>query len=114
MTMSPVSPPSRPNVLFIMADQWPARALGAAGHACVQTPTLDHLAAEGVRFTNAYAECPVCIPARHSIMTGTPPRTHGDRTFQPKLPMPDLPTLAGCFRAAGYQAFAAGKLHVHP
>jgi len=47
-------------------------------------------------------------------MTGTTPRTHGDRVFQETLPMPDLPTLAETFRGAGYQAYAVGKLHVYP
>lgn len=105
---------SSPNVLLIMADQWPAAVLGAAGHPCVQTPSLDRLAANGIRFTNAYSECPVCIPARRTIMTGTTPRTHGDRTFQAGLRMPDMPTLASCFRDAGYQAYGVGKLHIHP
>jgi arylsulfatase len=47
-------------------------------------------------------------------MTGTPPRTHGDRVFQEQLPMPDLPTMAGTFSQAGYQTYAVGKLHVFP
>jgi arylsulfatase A-like enzyme len=47
-------------------------------------------------------------------MTGLNPRSHGDRTFQTTLPMPAAPTLAGCFRDAGYQTFAVGKLHVYP
>jgi arylsulfatase A-like enzyme len=47
-------------------------------------------------------------------MTGTPPRTHGDRIYDETLPMPPLPTLAQTFRDAGYQAYAVGKLHVFP
>lgn len=105
---------SRPNVLLITADHWPASLLGCAGHSTIQTPTLDELARSGVRFTNAYSECPVCIPARRTLMTGTPPRTHGDRTFVEQGPMPQLPTLAQTFRDAGYQAYAVGKLHVFP
>lgn len=104
----------RPNVLLVTVDQWPGRLLGCAGHPVVQTPTLDQLAANGVRFTNAYSETPVCIPARRTLMTGTLPRTHGDRSFQTTLEMPALPTMAQCFRDAGYQAFAVGKLHVYP
>jgi arylsulfatase A-like enzyme len=73
------------------------------------------LGRSGVRFTNAYAECPVCIPARRTLMTGVSPRTHGDRVFKETLPMPpNLPTLAQTFRSAGYQAYAVGKLHVYP
>ncbi|CAD7037518.1 arylsulfatase [Pseudorhizobium endolithicum] len=105
----------QPNVLFVTVDQWPGSLLGCAGHPVIETPTIDHLASIGTRFSNAYSECPVCIPARRSIMTGTSPRRHGDRTFQPSLRMPaDLPTLAYTFGQAGYQTQAIGKLHVYP
>lgn len=105
----------RPHVLFVTVDQWPADLLGCAGHGVVETPTLDTLARSGTRFTNCYAETPICIPSRRSIMTGQTARGHGDRDFQPALPMPqNVPTLAGCFAQAGYQAFATGKLHVYP
>ena len=105
---------SRPHVLLITVDHWFGRLLGSAGHPVIQTPTLDHLVATGTRFTQAYSESPVCVPARRAIMTGTTPRTHGDRTFQQDLPMPGLPTLAQTFRDHGYQATAVGKLHVFP
>ncbi|MEZ5846692.1 MAG: sulfatase-like hydrolase/transferase [Geminicoccaceae bacterium] len=106
---------NRKNVLLIMADQWPARLMGASGHPFIQTPTLDQLARNGVRYTNAYSECPICIPARRTLMTGTTTRRHGDRVFGTTNPMPgDLPTLAGTFSAAGYQTHAVGKLHVYP
>ena len=105
---------ARPNVLLISTDHWPAHLLGCAGHPVVQTPTLDELARSGVRFTNCYAECPVCVPARRTLMTGTTPRTHGDRVFEEQLEMPDVPTMAQAFRDAGYQAYAVGKLHVFP
>ena len=105
---------NKPNVLLISTDHWPAALLGAAGHPAIQTPTLDELCRSGVRFRNAYAECPVCIPARRTLMTGTTPRTHGDRVFKDKLTMPEIPTMAQTFRDAGYQAYAVGKLHVYP
>ena len=70
---------SQPNVLLIMVDQWPGNLLGVAGHPVIETPTIDTLASLGVRYTNAYSECPICIPARRSVMTGTSPRRHGDR-----------------------------------
>ena len=103
-----------PNVLLICTDHWPAALLGVAGHPVIQTPTLDELARSGVRYRNMYAECPVCIPARRTLMTGTPPRVHGDRVFKETLEMPPLPTLAQTFRDSGYQAYAVGKLHVYP
>lgn len=106
---------TRPNVLLIVTDHWSANLLGAAGHPAIRTPTLDQLAQCGTRFTNAYSEHPVCIPARRSLMTGTSAKEHGDRTFQAKLPMPThLPTMAQTFRNAGYQAYGVGKTHTYP
>ncbi|MCG8510576.1 MAG: sulfatase-like hydrolase/transferase, partial [Rhodospirillales bacterium] len=105
---------TKPNVLLIVTDHWSASLLGAAGHPAIQTPTLNQLCRNGVRFTNAYSECPVCIPARRTLMTGASCRAHGDRTFQPRLEMPDLPTLAQTFRDNGYQAYAVGKTHTYP
>lgn len=104
----------RPNVLLVAVDQWPGPLFGYRGHPAIETPTIDQLARNGVAFPRAYSECPICIPARRTLMTGTSPRTHGDRLFQPAAPMPDLPTLAETFGQAGYQTFAVGKLHAFP
>ncbi len=106
---------TRPNVLLIVTDHWPAALLGSAGHPAIHTPVLDQLARNGIRYTNCYSETPVCLPARRTLMTGCTPRLHGDRTFQPYRPMePHLPTMAQCFRDAGYQAYAVGKTHTYP
>ena len=106
---------NKPNVLLICVDHWPGNLLGSSDHPEVMTPTLDQLAANGVKFTNAYSACPVCIPARRGLMTGTTPRTHGDRTFNETLPMDsNLTTLARAFTDGGYQTYAVGKLHVYP
>ena len=105
---------NRKNVLMICTDHWSAGLLGCAGHPVIQTPTIDELARNGMRFINTYSECPVCIPARRTMMTGTTPKTHGDRIFQQKLEMPPIATLAQTFRDSGYQAYAVGKLHVFP
>ncbi len=107
----------QPDVLLISTDHWPASLLGCAGHPTILTPTLDQLAASGRRFTNCYSECPVCIPARRTLMTGLSARTHGDRVYRDRLEMPDpahYPTLAQTFRNHGYQAVAVGKMHVYP
>ncbi len=103
----------RPNVLLICTDHWPGSLLGAAGHSAVMTPTLDQLAANGVRFPHVYSECPVCVPARRTLMTSLKPHSHGMLTNS-SLPMPPVTTLAQAFRDAGYQAQAVGKLHVRP
>ena len=59
---------ARPNILLICVDHWPGDLLGSAGHPCVMTPTLDQLAANGVRFTNAYSASPTCVPARRGLL----------------------------------------------
>ena len=106
---------TQPNVLLIVTDHWPAALLGAAGHPAIHTPVLDQLGRNGVRFSNCYSETPVCLPARRTLMTGCTPKQHGDRTFQPYRPMEShLPTMAQCFRDAGYQAYAVGKTHTYP
>lgn len=105
---------TRPNVLFICADHWQAESLGVAGNSVILTPGLNEIALTGVRYSNAYSECPVCIPARRTLMTGQTPRSHGDRVFNDTNRMPDVTTIAQAFRDAGYQADAVGKLHVHP
>ncbi|MDI9470508.1 MAG: sulfatase-like hydrolase/transferase [Bacillota bacterium] len=114
LDLGPTRRPDLPNVLLITVDHWTADLLRVAGHPAIKTPTLDRLARDGIRFTQFYSSCPVCIPARRSLMTGTTPRMHGDRVYLDRLPMPDLPTLAECFSQAGYQTWAAGKLHVYP
>lgn len=104
----------RPNVLLVCVDHWPGPLLGAAGHSRILTPTLDMLAGNGVLFNRAYSEVPVCIPARRNLMTGCTARTHGDRRFTAADLPPNLCTMAQAFRNGGYQAFAVGKMHVHP
>ena len=90
MAPHPSGAADAPSVLLISTDHWPAYLMGGAGHGAIRTPTLDSLADAGVRYTNAYAECPVCIPARRTLMTGTTTRTHGDRNFMVQEPMPPV------------------------
>ncbi|MBI3280483.1 MAG: sulfatase-like hydrolase/transferase [Acidobacteria bacterium] len=69
--------PDRPNILFVLSDQYRYDALGANGNSEVHTPELDHLAASGVRFEHCYAAQALCTPSRASIMTGKYPHSHG-------------------------------------
>ena len=65
----------KPNVLFLMADQFRFDAIGALGNKDVYTPNLDRLVKRGSAFTNTYSPCPVCVPARYVIRTGCEPQT---------------------------------------
>src|SRR5215510_1541727 len=69
--------PRRPDVLFLMTDQWNPRCFGFAGDPAVPVPHLNRLAAEGVVFENCYTPCPVCMPARTALMTGLYPHNTG-------------------------------------
>src|SRR5580692_6338105 len=62
--------PKRPNIVFILADDLGYGHLGCYGQKRIQTPRLDRLAAEGMRFTQCYAGCTVCAPSRSVLMTG--------------------------------------------
>lgn len=106
--------PDKPNVLLITADHWGGMLTRPGGHPVVMTPTVSQLARLGTWYDNTYSPAPSCIPARRSLMTGLSVRTHGDRTFNERAELPDVPTLAQTFRDAGYQATAVGKLHVYP
>jgi choline-sulfatase len=58
------------NLLFILSDEHNKRVAGCYGHPMVRTPNLDALAARGTRFTDAYTNCPICVPGRASFATG--------------------------------------------
>jgi len=58
------------NTLIILSDEHNPRVLGAAGHPQIRTPNLDRLAGRGTRFTAAYTNCPICVPARAAFATG--------------------------------------------
>jgi len=100
-----------PNVLFILTDQWRASAMGYAGDPNVQTPCLDRFAGEAVRFTNAVSVCPVCTPARASLLTGRFPTSTGMFLNDAQLPKEEL-CLAEVFKAEGYQTGYIGKWHL--
>ncbi len=101
----------QPNILVILADQWRAATLGCMGDTAVHTPTLDRMAGEGVLFTNAIANCPVCTPSRAMLLTGKYPLGNG--TLVNDLPLLTEQTfLAEVFRDAGYQCGYIGKWHL--
>ena len=67
----------KPNILYILVDQWRASATGYSGDKNVMTPNLDRLASESVNVKNAVSGTPVCTPHRASLMTGQYPLTNG-------------------------------------
>ena len=100
----------RPNVLFIIADQHNAKCVGHAGHPQVKTPHLDRMAREGVRFTHAVTNNPICTPSRMCYLSGQYAHNHGYYGLSGQK-AEGLPTVLGHFRAAGYRTAAIGKIH---
>ena len=100
----------RPNIIFVIADQHNAKVLGCKGHPDVQTPHMDRMAAEGVRFDNAICQNPICTPSRVSWLSGQYCSNHG--YYGLSGPNPNgLPSILGHFRRYGYTTLAAGKIH---
>ncbi|MDP0495738.1 MAG: sulfatase-like hydrolase/transferase [Verrucomicrobiota bacterium JB024] len=113
MTTTPL--PSRKNLLLITTDQQRFDTIAAAGNTSIFTPHLDWLCDEGIRYARAYSDCPICVPARATIMTGTHAWNLGltdnhDRHHC----MANRPTLPGVLTRTGYQTRAEGKMHFTP
>ena len=101
----------RPNVLFILTDEWRAQAFGFAGDPNVATPTLDRLAAHSWRFDHAVSNVPVCCPMRATLMTGLLPDRHGVFTNDVHLDQRFV-SMADGFNMAGYRTGWIGKWHI--
>ncbi len=102
---------AKKNLLFIFGDQHRFCDLGCYGNQVIQTPNLDSLAREGVLLKHAYTNCPVCVPARGTLLTGRYPLRHGAVTND--LPVnPDVPGIADFLNAAGYETAYIGKWHL--
>ena len=99
-----------PNILFLVADQHNAKALGHQGHADAKTPHLDRMAREGCRFDNAITQNPICTPSRVSFLSGQYPHNHGYYSLSGPNPG-GLPNIFGHFRRCGYFTAAMGKIH---
>ena len=105
---------ARPNIVFVLVDQWRGDCLSALGHPTVKTPNLDELANRGALFSAAYAACPTCIPARANIWTGQTPSSLGWLGFATREPWNFDTTLPHELKLAGYQTACIGKTHFHP
>ncbi len=106
-------PGPRPNILFLMADQYRGDCLGCDGHPVIQTPNLDRLAAEGVRFAHAYSCTPTCTPARAALLTGLGPWRNGMLGYG-KVPEKYLFEMPQALRDGGYYTTGIGKMHWSP
>lgn len=111
--------PARPNILVILVDDLGFGDLGCFGAPDLDTPNLDRLAQEGVRFTNAYANCPVCSPTRAALLSGRFPdlvgvpgviRTHESDSWGYLLPSATL--LPRVMQSQGYTTALIGKWHL--
>ena len=133
-TKNPSAP--KPNVVFILIDDMGWKDVGFNGSTFYETPNIDKLSKEGMKFTNAYAACPVCSPTRASIMTGKYPATMkttdwfgapqpedaaknknwSRKKLLPAAYIENLPleetTIAEALKAGGYKTFISGKWHL--
>ncbi len=104
----------QPNILFISIDDL-RNYVGyfPDEHPSVHTPNIDRLSAEGVSFTSAYCQSPMCAASRNSLMTGLLPSTTGAYGFQKRreIPAMNVATLPEHFRENGYTTIGTGKLH---
>ncbi|MDO8587165.1 MAG: sulfatase [Armatimonadota bacterium] len=102
---------NRPNILFVFADQLRGSSLGHVGQEPVLTPNLDTFAGQGIRFTRAIANAPVCSPTRASLITGLHPLSHG--IIANDIPLsPEVPSIAKSLEAHGYDTGYIGKWHL--
>ncbi len=116
---------SKPNIIMILLDDMGWRDLRCYGSTFYETPNLDRLARDGMRFTNGYAACPVCSPSRASIMTGKYPARLGltnfiggntkgkllDAPYIHYLPLQEK-TIARALKEGGYRTYHVGKWHL--
>ena len=123
ISVSAVCAADRPNVVIILCDDLGFGDLGIHGHPHIQTPNLDRLANEGLRFTNFYSTAPVCSPSRVGLLTGRSPNRAGVYDWIPSAGKPrpdgreqvhmkrDEVTIAHVLKQAGYATCMAGKWH---
>lgn len=101
----------RPNILFIMSDQHRFCDTGYAGNKDVETPNLDQLSQDGACFTTAYSNCPLCVPARGSLLTAQHALRHGAAAND--IPIhADATSIAHILNDAGYETAYIGKWHL--
>jgi choline-sulfatase len=109
----------RPNIVYIFTDEQSAKMMSCTGNLWLETPAMDYLAENGVRFEKAYAANPVCVPSRVAMMTGWLPDTYGIRSnshakqFKPKAGY-EQTHIGAQLKRAGYDIAYGGKVHLPP
>lgn len=108
---APAEPQRSPNIVFVLVDDMRWDEMHNVGHPFIETPNMDRLAAEGMRFENAFATTPLCSPSRAAFLTGQYAHTNGivDNTARPSH---DLPTFPRELQKAGYVTGFYGKWHM--
>ncbi len=104
----------RPNIVFIMSDDHAVKAVSAYGNAIMQTPNIDRLAQEGMRFDRAYVGNAICGPSRATMLTGM--HSHGNGFYSNEWSGPfdgSQQTLPKLLKAGGYQTAVVGKWHLY-
>lgn len=102
----------RPNILWYCTDQQRFDTINALGNRFVKTPTIDRLVSQGVAFTHAYCQSPICTPSRSSFMTGMyPSRLHNTRNGNATFPH-SPPLISKLLADAGYDCGLVGKFHL--
>ena len=111
--LPPAHTVDRPNIILLMGDDHGWEETGYNGHAYLQTPVLDTMAATGLRFDRFYSAHPSCSPTRGSVLTGRHPNRYG--TFAPNWSVrPEEITIAHLLSNAGYATGHFGKWHLGP
>ncbi|KAI0410297.1 arylsulfatase B [Xylaria grammica] len=101
----------RPNILFIMADDHASKAISSYGAGINQTPNIDRLATEGMRFNHCYVTNSICTPSRAAILTGTHNHVNGVMTLDDSINK-HIPNVAKHLRTGGYRTAMVGKWHL--
>jgi arylsulfatase A-like enzyme/Tfp pilus assembly protein PilF len=105
-TRSAAATDTLPSIVLITLDTIRADHLGCYGYSQIETPNIDRLAADGIRFANAYTQVPITLPAHVTLLTGTYPMFNGVRDFTSAGLPGSVPTLAEVLRRQGYRTAA--------
>ena len=106
---------TQPNILLFITEQQRGDCLSIEDHPVLMTPNMDAIGGAGVRFARAYSNCPTCIAARRTILSGQFPPTHGMVGYQDGVAWDIEQTLPAVLTEAGYETAWVGRnMHQHP